>query len=77
MLPSSIFILRPSVSSHPNIIAYHEAFLEDYTSTLCIVMEYATEGDLYQYIRMHQKQKKYVAESQIWNFFIQVRVFSL
>ena len=31
----------------PNIIAYKEAFFEDSTSSLCIVMEYADDGDLY------------------------------
>lgn len=31
---------------HDNIAAYKEAFLEESTSTLCIVMEYADGGDL-------------------------------
>ena len=31
---------------HPNIISYKESFMEDRTSTLCIVMEYADNGDL-------------------------------
>lgn len=30
--------------SHPNIIAYKEAFLESYN--LCIIMEFADGGDL-------------------------------
>ncbi len=36
--------------SHPNIIAYKEAFFEDTTSSLCIVMEQADGGDLLQKI---------------------------
>ena len=31
---------------HPNIIGYKEAFFEDASSTLCIIMEYADGGDL-------------------------------
>ncbi len=31
---------------HPNIVAYKEAFFEESTQTLCIVMEYADGGDL-------------------------------
>lgn len=30
----------------PNIAGYKEAFFEESTSTLCIVMEYADGGDL-------------------------------
>ncbi len=32
--------------NHINIIAYKEAFFEDLTCTLCIVMELAEGGDL-------------------------------
>jgi NIMA (never in mitosis gene a)-related kinase len=32
---------------HPNVIAYKEAFFEENSSTLCIVMEFADGGDLY------------------------------
>jgi len=31
---------------HENIAGYKEAFFEESTSTLCIVMEYADGGDL-------------------------------
>ena len=31
---------------HPNICGYKEAFVEQGTSTLCIVMEFANGGDL-------------------------------
>jgi len=33
-----------------NIISYKESFYEDATSSLCIVMEYADGGDLYNKI---------------------------
>lgn len=32
--------------NHPNVIGYKEAFFEDRTNTLCIVMENADGGDL-------------------------------
>mmetsp|Transcript_7627 Transcript_7627/g.7002 ORF Transcript_7627/g.7002 Transcript_7627/m.7002 type:complete len:94 (+) Transcript_7627:10-291(+) len=32
---------------HPNIIAYKEAFIDEPSSSLCIVMEYADNGDLF------------------------------
>ena len=38
---------------HPNVIAYKEAFFEEASSTLCIVMELADGGDLYQKILEH------------------------
>ena len=37
----------------PTIVGYKEAFFEDSSSTLCIVMEYADNGDLYQKILNH------------------------
>jgi NIMA (never in mitosis gene a)-related kinase len=32
--------------SNPNIVEYKDAFFEESTYTLCIVMEYADGGDL-------------------------------
>jgi NIMA (never in mitosis gene a)-related kinase len=40
---------------HKNIIAYKEAFFDESSGTLCIVMEYADDGDLYNKI-MHYKK---------------------
>ena len=34
----------------PYIVAYKEAFFEDSSATLCLVMEFADDGDLYQRI---------------------------
>jgi NIMA (never in mitosis gene a)-related kinase len=41
---------------HPNIIGYKEAFFEEATSCLCIVMEYADGGDLLGKISEHKKK---------------------
>ncbi len=38
---------------HPNIIGYKEAFFDDPTSTLCIVMEFAAGGDLLKKVEKH------------------------
>mmetsp|Transcript_52010 Transcript_52010/g.59393 ORF Transcript_52010/g.59393 Transcript_52010/m.59393 type:complete len:614 (-) Transcript_52010:509-2350(-) len=56
--------------SHSNIIGYKEAFIED--SVLCIVMEYAQGGDLYQKILSHQKKRTHFSESELWQFGIQM-----
>jgi serine/threonine protein kinase len=46
-------ILKSVLFRHPNVIAYKEAFFEENTSILCIVMELADGGDLYQKIIDH------------------------
>lgn len=32
---------------HKNVIAYKEAFFDEPSTSLCIIMEYADDGDLY------------------------------
>lgn len=58
--------------SHETIIGYKEAFFEDASSCLCLVMEYADDQDLYQKIVKQQKNKQFFDEKQIWPVFIQV-----
>lgn len=41
--------------SHPCIIGYKEAFLDEGTKYLCIVMDYCDDGDLYQKITKFKK----------------------
>ena len=36
--------------NNAKIVAYKEAFFEDVSSSLCLVMEFADDGDLYQKI---------------------------
>jgi NIMA (never in mitosis gene a)-related kinase len=31
---------------HPNIVEYKESFIDEYEKCLCLVMEYADDGDL-------------------------------
>ena len=37
------------------IVGYKEAFFEDHSSSLCLVMEFADDGDLYQKILKQQR----------------------
>ena len=32
---------------HPNVIGFKEAFIDEASSSLCLVMEYADNGDLF------------------------------
>jgi NIMA (never in mitosis gene a)-related kinase len=40
---------------HQNIISYKESFIDATSNSLCIIMEFADDGDLYQKIIEHQK----------------------
>ena len=57
---------------HPYIIGYKEAFIEEKDESLCIVMEYANNGDLYQRICQFRKMNYFMEESDIWRIFIQL-----
>ncbi|OMJ69762.1 hypothetical protein SteCoe_32427 [Stentor coeruleus] len=56
---------------HPNIVGYKEVFIDDPTSSLCLVMEYAAKGDLLQMINNHKKNGTYFTEEDIWKYLIQ------
>lgn len=55
---------------NPAIIGYKEAFLDELSNSLCIVMEYADDGDLFQKIVDHQKKGILFQESEIWGILI-------
>ena len=54
------------------VISYKEAFIEEEESSLCIVMEYADKGDLYQKITHFKRMGYYFDEMDIWKVFIQM-----
>lgn len=54
------------------MISYKESFFEDATSTLCIVMEYADDGDLLNKITQTQKARRTIDEAEVWSLFIQM-----
>lgn len=58
--------------AHPNIIGYKEAFFDDSTKALNIVMEYADDGDFETKIQKHIKNKTNFPENQIWSYLIQM-----
>ena len=54
------------------VVSYKEAFFDEKDNTLCIVMEFADRGDLYQKIVQHKKSAILFEESDIWHIFIQL-----
>ena len=54
------------------VIAYKEAFIDETDQSLCIVMEYADKGDLYQKITQFKKIGCLIDEVDIWRIFIQM-----
>ena len=58
--------------NHPNVIGYKEAFFENSTGNLCIVMEMADGGDMLQKIEKLKKAKTKMSEQHIWYYFIQM-----
>jgi len=58
--------------NHTNIVGYKEAFFEEETRTLNIVMEFADDGDLESKIQKCIKNKVPFSEKEIWNCLIQI-----
>ena len=58
--------------NHPNIVAYKEAFFEENTQTLNIVMEFADGGDLQSKINELKKSYRYMKEEDIWSILYQM-----
>ena len=56
----------------PFVISYKEAFIEESDKSLCIVMEYADRGDLYQKIVQFKKCGCLIEETDVWRIFIQM-----
>jgi NIMA (never in mitosis gene a)-related kinase len=51
------------------IISYKDAFLDETSNTLCIVMEIATDGDLLNKINRAKKLTQQIPEIEIWKAF--------
>ena len=56
----------------PYIISYKESFIDEIDQTLCIVMEFADDGDLFQKINLYEKKKLFFEENEAWKLFIQI-----
>lgn len=48
------------------IIGYKDAFYDEVSSMLCVVMEYAAGGDILRRINQHIKSKTRYSEDEIW-----------
>ena len=58
--------------SHKNIIGYKDAFFDEKTKTLNIVMEYADDGDMLTKIKHNLKYNLLYKECVIWFFIVQI-----
>ena len=58
--------------NHQNVIGYREAFYDQKSKTLNIVMEYADDGDLSTKIKHAIKNHIFFDESTIWSTLIQI-----
>jgi NIMA (never in mitosis gene a)-related kinase len=48
------------------VVSYKEAFYDDKSEMLCIVMEFANDGDLQGKIKKAQTIKSRIPEEDIW-----------
>ena len=55
-----------------SVIAYKEAFFEQATNSLCIVLEFADGGDLMQKVDNHKKRGTTFPERQVWDYLVQM-----
>ena len=55
-----------------NIIGYKEAFFEEETQTLCVVMEYADNGDLQGRMEELRKTRQLMPEEEVWNIAVKL-----
>ena len=56
--------------NHPNVIGYKEAFWDEKSSSLNIVMEYADDGDLQTKINKMKDENGLFTEQLIWYYSI-------
>ena len=57
-------------SRHMNVIQFKESFLDVNSQTLCLVMEFAENGDVLQKIEGHFKRSTCFPEYELWSALI-------
>jgi NIMA (never in mitosis gene a)-related kinase len=57
---------------HPNIISYKQAFFDEESESLCIVMDFADAGDLLLKITEHKKKGTFMSENFLWHVLIKL-----
>jgi NIMA (never in mitosis gene a)-related kinase len=67
---NEIRILASLTSTH--VVGYKEAFFDDTSGFLCLIMDYADGGDLYAKILKYSKASRYIEEPFIWKMIYEV-----
>jgi len=57
---------------HPNIVRYHDAFVDQKNKDLYLIMEYLGGGDLSGRIGFLQRAKSVLSEKQVWRYSLQI-----
>mgnify|MGYP002622748365 CR=1 FL=1 len=57
---------------HPNIVRYYDRIIDKQNQKIWIVMEYCENGDISQLIKKCKREKEYLPEEMIWNYFMQI-----
>jgi NIMA (never in mitosis gene a)-related kinase len=57
---------------HPNIVEYHDAFVDQKNRDLYLIMEYLGGGDLSGRIGFLQRAKSRLSEAQVWRYSLQI-----
>lgn len=57
---------------HPNIVRYHDAFIDQKNKDLYLIMEYLGGGDLSGRIGFLQRAKSLLSEKQVWRYSLQI-----
>ena len=58
--------------THPNVISYKAAFIDEASSSLCLIMEYANSGDLSERIKMMRDNDQMFTEEVIFKIEVQM-----
>lgn len=69
---SRINLVSHIYQRNTNVIAYKEAFFDDESESLCMVMEFAERGDLEKRIKSKKKKEKHFSENEVWYFLLQL-----
>lgn len=67
---NEIRILASMVGDH--IIGYKDSFYDENSANLCIVLEFAGQGDIMKKINEHSKKKKFIEEAEIWKALVHI-----
>lgn len=56
----------------PHVIRYKDAFYDDSSKCLCIVMEFAEQGDVSEKMLAYKKRGMFFDESTVWKYAVQI-----